>query len=128
MIRLFLLLFMMVYTVACQSQGNQNTPKQSQIEVLPKLVYKEKIENSIAVQLVDVRTPAEYSAGHIDQALNIDYNAPAFEQRIQTLDKTKPVYIYCQSGGRSSRAAKVMQSLGFQQIYDLQGGYLAWQR
>jgi rhodanese-related sulfurtransferase len=128
MTRLFLLLFLMVYTVACQSQGNQSTSTQSQIEVLPKLVYKEKIENSIAVQLVDVRTPAEYSAGHIDQALNIDYNAPTFEQRIQTLDKTKPVYIYCQSGGRSSRAAKVMQSLGFQEIYDLQGGYLAWQR
>ena len=128
MTRLFSLLFMMVYAVACQSQGNHNTPTQSQIEVLPKLVYKEKIENSIAVQLVDVRTPAEYSAGHIDQALNIDYNAPAFEQRIQMLDKTKPVYIYCQSGGRSSRAAKVMQSLGFQEIYDLEGGYLAWQR
>ncbi|OJU74811.1 MAG: hypothetical protein BGO29_05005 [Bacteroidales bacterium 36-12] len=78
------------------------------------------------IQLVDVRTAAEFNGGHLYNALNIDVNSADFDAKIQQLDKTKPVYIYCQSGKRSSNAAKKMESLGFRTIYDLKGGILSW--
>jgi rhodanese-related sulfurtransferase len=42
------------------------------------------------------------------------------------LDKEIPIYLYCRSGGRSNKAARQLISLGFKEIYDLQGGYLGW--
>ncbi len=121
----FLFLTMIAFSVAaCQSQDTAQNG--SKIVVLAPLAYKEKIENGTKVQLVDVRTSAEYQAGHIGDATNIDYLAEDFEQKIQTLDKDQPVYIYCRSGSRSNKAAKVMQALGFREICDLQGGYMAW--
>ena len=79
------------------------------------------------VQLVDVRTPLEYSQGHIPGALNIDYLSGQFKSKLESLDKNKPVYIYCRSGQRSASAAREMSQLGFQQIYDLQGGIGSWE-
>lgn len=78
------------------------------------------------IQLVDVRTASEFNNGHIDNALNIDVNSADFNTETQQLDKSKPVYIYCQSGKRSSNAAKKMESLGFTKIYDLRGGIVSW--
>lgn len=123
--KIFLFLTMIAFSAAaCQSQDTvQNDRK---IVVLTPPAYKEKIENGTKVQLVDVRTSAEYQAGHIGDAANIDYLAEDFKQKIQTLNKNQPVYVYCQVGGRSSKAAKAMQALGFREIYDLQGGYMAW--
>ncbi|WP_035655369.1 rhodanese-like domain-containing protein [Flavobacterium filum] len=107
-------------SIACQSQQN---PK---VKVLPAKEYKTLISKE-KVQLVDVRTPGEYSAGAIFGAVNIDVtNDAVFEKEIQKLDKSKPVYIYCRSGARSQKAAKKMSEMGFTSIIDLQGGYMAW--
>jgi len=77
-------------------------------------------------QLVDVRTPGEYKSEHIDNAVNYDVNGDDFTSQIKELDKSKPVYVYCLSGGRSSSAAKLLRSNGFTQVFDLDGGMLAW--
>lgn len=78
-------------------------------------------------QLVDVRTSNEYHAGHIRDAINIDYfRATDFKKSFEKLDKDKPVYLYCRSGARSRKAARRLVDMGFSKIYDLKGGYLRW--
>lgn len=78
------------------------------------------------VQLVDVRTPEEFAAGFIANAQNIDFNASSFETDILKLDKTKPVILYCHSGGRSAKSAEKLLKAGFVKIYDLDGGISRW--
>ncbi len=59
-------------------------------------------------------------------AKNIDWNGDDFAKQIALLDKSKPVFVYCLSGGRSSAAAKQMRSDGFNEVYELNGGIMKW--
>lgn len=79
-----------------------------------------------AVQLVDVRTPSEYKSGFIENAQNIDFRSPTFDQDILKLDKEKPVILYCRVGGRSAKCAQKLKQAGFTKIYDLEGGISRW--
>lgn len=88
--------------------------------------FQKRLKGSHEVQLLDVRTPGEYSQGHLEKAENIDYKNPAFKEQIDKLDKTKPVFVYCLSGGRSAAAAKVLHESGFTDVYEMQGGYMKW--
>jgi len=106
---------------------NANAQHKSSIKVLEVSQFKQEIAKE-SVQLIDVRTPKEYEAGHINHAVNIDYFDQAnFEKKINRFDKNKPVYLYCKSGNRSGKAAAILNGLGFQEIYDLKGGFMAWQ-
>lgn len=100
-----------------------------QSEVINKVVspaeFKELMGKENA-QIVDVRTPRECAGGIIGDAVNIDYTADGFQTEIAKLDMSKPTLIYCASGGRSGKAAKIMKDLGFKEVYDLQGGYNGW--
>lgn len=90
--------------------------------------YKEVVVGK-DVQLVDVRTPAEYNAGKIDDAINIDFmNQKTFKEAFEKLDKTKTLYIYCRSGNRSQKSIPFLKAMGFKDIYDLKGGYNAWSK
>ncbi|MFN3639632.1 MAG: rhodanese-like domain-containing protein [Flavobacterium sp.] len=106
-------------TLSCQSTQD---PK---IKVLNTAEYKKEMGSDV-VQLVDVRTAEEFNEGAIPGAINIDVTKGGFDLAIQKLDKSKAVFIYCRSGSRSEVAAKKMSSMGFTQIIDLEGGYLAW--
>ena len=88
--------------------------------------FSQKLSTVPQAQLVDVRTPAEYQQGHLPQAINMDYRNEAFAKEINNLDKSKPVYVYCLSGGRSAAAAQKLVEQGFEEVYDMQGGYLKW--
>ena len=85
----------------------------------------EFIEINNAV-LVDVRTHDEYSSGYIENSLNIDYLSIDFNQNVEELDKNTPIVLYCRSGKRSSRSANILSKLGFNEVYNLQGGILDW--
>lgn len=79
------------------------------------------------IQLLDVRTQNEYNSGHLKNAFLVDWiDKQAFSQRIQYLDKNKPVYTYCLSGGRSQAAAQWLQQQGFKEVHNLDGGMIAW--
>lgn len=94
-----------------------------------KLVTPEEMHSLMEmedVQLVDVRTAKEREEGFIKNSQNIDFNSPTFEEDILKLDKSKPVLLYCQSGGRSSKCAKKLKDAGFVKIYDLKGGITQW--
>nr|WP_298656487.1 thioredoxin domain-containing protein [uncultured Flavobacterium sp.] len=90
--------------------------------------FKSTLEKTNNAQLIDVRTAGEYSGGHIDNSKNIDWNGNDFETQVASLDKTKPVLVYCLSGGRSKRAAAKLNELGFKEVIELNGGYLAWEK
>jgi len=97
------------------------------ITVLSPDQYKDRIQQEKPLRLIDVRTPAEYNSGHITGARNIDVMNPiAFEQKLSTMEKESPVYLYCRSGQRSRNAARRMLKMGFREVYDLKGGYMAW--
>ena len=86
------------------------------------------MDNPSAIQVIDVRTPAEFNSGHIEHAKNININDAQFEAQIAALDKSKPVLVYCAVGGRSARAANLIKSQGFPAVYDLDGGIGAWNK
>lgn len=95
------------------------------VEVLEKPQYRTLVERGY--QVIDVRTPEEFEAGHIEGALNINVKAAEFVDEIQKLSKTDTLLVYCRSGRRSAYAAQVMVSFGFRKIYDLEGGFLNWE-
>lgn len=81
-----------------------------------------KYESTPNAVLVDVRTPAEFDAGHIKGAINVDYENTNFDSEVKKLDISKPYFIYCRSGNRSSKSVLIMKNSGIKNIYDLQGG------
>lgn len=95
-----------------------------------KLIKTAKLERKLdkAIQLIDVRKPDEFENGHLKGAININVLSDDFIYKIQNLDKSKKVYVYCQSGKRSAKAAKILSENGFRKIMDLEGGYLNWQK
>ncbi|MFA6434509.1 MAG: rhodanese-like domain-containing protein [Elusimicrobiales bacterium] len=76
--------------------------------------------------LLDVRTPDEYAAGHLENAVNLDYHAADFKDRLAALEKTSKYLIYCRSGKRSAAALAIMQEQGFTDVHDIAGGINAW--
>jgi thioredoxin len=93
---------------------------------LSPLAFSAQLEKTKHQQIIDVRTPDEYNQGHIINAINIDWNSGQFENEISKLDKTKPIFVYCLSGGRSIQAARKIRQMGFKHIVGLKGGMLNW--
>ena len=116
--------------VSCQSPGGGkpegiNERKPIKLTLTPD-EFEKKLSSKQGVQLIDVRTPQEYAGGHLRNALNINIRSDDFDDGLNKLDKTKPIMVYCLSGGRSSLAAKKMQEMGFNEVYDLDGGIMKW--
>jgi rhodanese-related sulfurtransferase len=78
--------------------------------------------------ILDVRTDEEWNEGFIPNAiLNDIYKGQGFIYRLEELDKTKNYYVYCKAGGRSSQACSIMKQMGFENAYNLEGGFMNWQ-
>lgn len=78
-------------------------------------------------KLVDIRTPEEFSEGHLQGAVNIDFFEDDFVDTFQHhFAKSDTIYIYCKSGGRSSKAFKMLDELGFKNLIHLDGGFMQW--
>jgi len=87
----------------------------------------EKAIQSKEAQIVDVRRPEEYKEGHIKGAILANWqDAAQFEEKTKSLDKNKPVYLYCLAGVRSSKAADALIKKGFTKVIHLDGGIEAW--
>lgn len=113
-----LLVLAFVAIFACNSTSQNSLVDADKFEKLLK-------ENTDAI-LLDVRTPEEYAGGYIAGAKNLNFNDGAFSKAVPTLDKTKPVFVYCLAGGRSAAAANELKSAGFTRVYDLKNGFRAW--
>lgn len=88
----------------------------------------EKMRAAKTNVVLDVRTKKEYDAGHIPGAVLIDFNSPEFDKKIAALDKDKTYLVHCASGGRSAKASAKLTALNFKNIYNLEGGYRAWEK
>ncbi|NNL15340.1 MAG: rhodanese-like domain-containing protein [Flavobacteriaceae bacterium] len=80
------------------------------------------------VLLIDVRTPQEFKSGHIENAVNVDFKSSDFSEAVQKLDTTKTLVIYCRSGRRSGMGTTEFIKAGFDEVLDLKGGVLNWQK
>ncbi|WP_418511361.1 rhodanese-like domain-containing protein [Corallibacter sp.] len=103
----------------------QEIKKEGNIEVITA-EEMQSILDLEDIQLVDVRTPEEFKEGFIANAQNIDYFSDTFDEDIEKLDKSKPVIVYCKSGGRSAKCADKLLEAGFVKVYDLEGGISKW--
>ena len=129
------LFFLTLSLTACvgQGDGGGNSISPAPAAPAPTPAYQdlspeefaEKIGRPDAL-LIDVRTPGEIENGKIAGALELDFRAPDFPDRLAQLDTSKTYLIYCASGGRSSRAAEMAAGLGARRVYNLKGGYRAW--
>lgn len=78
-------------------------------------------------KILDVRTESEIEDGRIPNAFNIDiYKGQEFISELEKLDKNKHYFVYCRSGSRSAQACAVMQQMGFEHTYNLEGGFSQW--
>ncbi len=103
-----------------------NSYAQSKIQTIDAKTYAEKLKTTKTPQLLDVRTPEEFKEGHIKNANNINWEGEDFVTKADKYNKTKPIFIYCQMGGRSAQAAFKLSEMGFKEIYNLQGGIEKW--
>lgn len=99
----------------------------SEIVSLKPVEFSSWLKRSNNVQLVDVRTSEEFETGHLRNAQNIDLKSEDFKRMILRLDKKRPVLVYCRSGKRSVKAAKIIKNEGFVKIINLEGGILEWE-
>lgn len=104
--------------------ANEEQPQSGCNNVAP-IVFAELIGQPNTV-LLDVRTPAEVARGKISGALEMDFRAADFAERLADLDPTKTYLVYCASGGRSGKTCQRLSAAGFRQVYNLEGGYSAW--
>lgn len=136
--KIHILLFLSAITLSACAQNTETASKKSATEQtamngvksLSQSDFKASFEGKEGLQIVDVRTPREIGGGKIGAALELDYTRPNFVDKIESLglDKTKPVVVYCATGGRSERAAQLFLEQGFTTIYNLEGGFSSYRR
>ncbi|MEY4811191.1 MAG: hypothetical protein RLZZ462_64 [Bacteroidota bacterium] len=116
------LLFLTTTIMSCA----QNNPNKSSIELTISTTAFSSAVKQPGAQILDVRTAGEYQSGHIANALQANWLDPKeFKNRTQYLDKSKIIYIYCQSGGRSASAQAALMEAGFK-VVNLEGGISNW--
>lgn len=86
------------------------------------------IKDNKELVILDIRTAQEIAEGMIPAAVNIDFNDAQFANKLKELDPAKDYLIHCRSGGRSNRSLNTFKSLGFGNIYHLDGGFLGWEK
>lgn len=114
-----ILLFIGFNSVSCEPA------KKSDSSLLTPQELNSKKEKVI---IIDVRTPEEFASGHIEDAVNINIFDENFKKELEAIDKDKAVSVYCKVGGRSAKAAAIMKEIGFNEVYDLQGGIKNWEK
>jgi phage shock protein E len=109
----------LILLAGCSSTGSATTVNLNVSE------FSQKITEP-GVIIVDVRTPEEFASGHIEGALNIDFNSGNFANEITRLNPSETYAIYCRSGSRSGQAASIMHEAGFHDVSNLNGGVIDW--
>lgn len=133
MLKIFGVVAVSLLAVGCSNAQEENNEEsgqeQTQVTAVAQLVNKKeftKLLDKEGRQLVDVRTPGEIQQGKIADAMEMNFHDANFQNQLESLDKEKPVLMYCAAGGRSAKAVQMMKSMGFKEIYELDGGYNAW--
>jgi rhodanese-related sulfurtransferase len=123
LIFLFLVIVISLPVMSCNTSLDEGFMNKTTAEC--NTLIQENIDNPDFI-ILDVRTPAEYAGGHIENAVNLDYYEDDFEATLDTWDKSKTYLIYCRTGSRSAAVMKIMQKLEFTEVYNMLGGINAW--
>ena len=126
-----LVIFSFVVTSCGNAQSsNSGTPIEQQVDGDYANVSVVDLNNAISenpeVVMLDVRTPGELKDGYIENALNYNVNGGNFKKQVAGLDKSKTTYVYCRSGHRSQAASSALKEMGFTDVRNVEGGFIAW--
>lgn len=105
------------FTLIGEYKGETKTVEQIEVGKVKEILSNE-------VQFVDVRRPAEHANGHAIQTINLPLDK--LSKELDKLNPTKPTYVICQSGYRSSLATSILENAGFEKVYNVTGGTKAW--
>lgn len=98
----------------------------AQTESLSPKNFKKRMEKTENAVVLDVRTPEEFSEGHLKAAVNANVQDDDFDNKIDGLDRDKTYFVYCKAGVRSARAIEKMKAKGFKKLVGLEGGIDEW--
>ena len=119
------MLSLLLLTMSCTFKLSKDVHGEGKILSVTASVFADSIDNP-GVQLVDVRTPKEFAAGNIPGSVNIDVQTGKFgETASAILDRAYTVAVYCRSGNRSKKAAKILCGKGYE-VYELSTGITGW--
>ena len=96
------------------------------VEQAQKLMQQRAGQKDFVV--LDVRTPGEFSEGHLAGAVNVDLLAPDFAARLNAMDRGKSYLVYCRTGNRSTKAVHTMEQLGFRSVHHMVSGIVGWEK
>lgn len=96
------------------------------VHLLGPDAFEQQLEITSDKIILDVRTPSEYRQGHLANAILVDVQSSDFREQVRTLDKSKPLFVYCASGIRSEEAVQILYDQGHTSIYELEGGFHEW--
>ncbi len=119
---LLLILALSILVTACSS----DTTTQSIELVSPADAAQVIADDPAGLVVLDIRTPEEFNEARLADAIMVDFYADDFADQLDTLDKDVPYVMYCRTGNRSSDAVKTMKSLGFTEVYEIDGGIVNW--
>jgi len=119
-----LIIILVIFLSGCSS--NNNMANNNKLKTLNIEEWKNLYDYNKDYVILDVRTKEEFDSGHIKGAINIDFYNSNFKEELNKLDKNKKYLIYCRSGARSYNTLKLMEGLKFIEVYNLNGGILAW--
>ncbi len=98
------------------------------VTISPKEAHTiiEKMTGDKNFVILDIRTPKEYKAGHISNAVLLDYYSKTFVDKLKLLDKDKTYLIYCRSANRSGKTLEIIKNMGFKKVYNMGRGIKGW--
>ncbi|MDT0552951.1 rhodanese-like domain-containing protein [Urechidicola vernalis] len=122
------MLLVLVFATSCKSDEKKNEPApiEEVVTVIETISTSELEKLGNDIQLVDVRTPEEFEQGYIKNAINLNVKSDEFLEQTILIDKSKPVYVYCMAGVRSTKAAEKLKDAGFTKVYNYTEGYGTW--
>ena len=120
-LKIIILAIVTLAITSCKGQPSKN------IQTIDAVAFSKAIQATPNPQVVDVRTPEEFASGHLIQAQNVNWMNPDFVANSVKYDKSKPIFVYCKSGGRSHKAAEKLAELGFTNVIEMEGGILKWE-
>lgn len=124
-------LLVLLFVTACEESslsdtGHKTTQDGSRLDMTAEEIFA-LIESQPDTVILDIRTPKEYHAGHIENAKLVDFYSDNFREQLDLLAKDKTYVVYCRSGGRSGKSMAIFEELGFESIAHLKTGFNGWQ-
>ncbi|QGY42127.1 T9SS type A sorting domain-containing protein [Maribellus comscasis] len=119
-----LFVFGLFFTATSSATESDNIYKKLTVQLCDSLINANETNPNFVI--IDVRTPSQWLAEHLQGSINRNYYDSDFTEQLDALPRHKTYLIHCQSGGRSSGTFTKMQNLGFAEVYDMQGGISSW--